>query len=330
MSMTPKENFLNYITGKPFEWFPNAMEDYNSVFLITGIDERSPNNRSGKDWYGCEWVYDPVNDACAIDVSKPYVLTDICDWRDQIKFPDLDSIDFAACAKADGVDDYDPDKLNYFMLQEGPFERLHSLMSFEDALVAMIEEPEEVSALFDRIMEIKIASIDALVDYWHADVINMHDDWGSQINLFFNPDIWRDLIKPQIKKAVDHCHYRGVSFEMHTCGLVEKVLPELVDIGVDGVQIMGINNVAELKKKTDDRLSYSVSYDYQKMAALDNSGKLTEGEVRKIVRNEVEAYAPGGRYFGYAVPIPAWYLEIENDESKRLSKEILGKSGYNG
>lgn len=329
MSMTPKENFLNYISGKPFEWFPNAMEDYNSSFLITGLDERSPNNRDGQDWYGCSWVYDPVNDACVIDVTKPYVLSDITNWREEITFPDLNKIDLEACAKADGVDTYDPDKVTYFMLQEGPFERLHSLMSFEDAFIAMMEEPEEVSALFDRIMEVKLDCLDALKKYWKADVVCMHDDWGSQQNLFFPPDMWRELIKPQIKKAVDRCHELGMKFEMHTCGMVEKILPELPEIGVDGVQIMGINNVAAMKKITGSAMSYSVSVDYQKMAALDCTGELDEALVRKIVRDEIEKYFPGGRYFAYAVPIPSWFLEIENDEVKKLSRELLGKAGYN-
>ncbi len=113
MKLTPRENFLNFYQNKPMERFPDFMLDINPVFSITGMDERSPNNENGKDWYGCDWVLDPGTQACVLDVSKPPLFEEIEDWREIVKFPDLDAIDWEANAKADGVDNFDPDKLNY-------------------------------------------------------------------------------------------------------------------------------------------------------------------------------------------------------------------------
>ena len=317
MGMTPKENFVAYFKGEDIERYPNSMTDVNFVMFPTGIDERSPKNQTGKDWYGCDWIYDPVNDACVVDTNKPYLLDDISEWRDKIVFPDLDKIDFEACAASDGVADFDPDKLTYLMLQEGPFERLHSLMPFEEALLSMMEEPEEVEELFDRIMEVKLKAIQAMIDYWHVEALNFHDDWGSQLNMFFSPEIWRELIKPQIKKAVDLCHENGVFFEMHTCGKVEKVIPELADIGVDSAQIMSINDIPALKEKTQGKLNYCVTVDYQTLAAEDARGILTEEMVRSRLDEEIKRYAPGGHYYPNFMPERAWYFPIEVDEIGR-------------
>jgi len=325
MGLTARENFMNYITGKPFEWFPNAATDYDGPFLISGVDERSPDNQTGKDWYGCDWIYDPLNGACAIDVTKPYVLNDITEWREKMIWPDLDKIDWNWAAAKDGVDNYSSSRVTYMMLQEGPFERLHSLMPFEDALMAMLEEPEEVEALFDRIVEIKCATMEKLKEYWGCDVVCFHDDWGSQLNLFFAPDIWEDLLAPQIKKCIDKCHELGMAFEMHTCGKVDKILPRLAELGADGCQIMGINDPAISKAVTGDKMSYAVSIQDQTFAAMNGAGSLTEETVRQMVDEEVARWAPGGRFFSYMVPFGDWYIEVGSDELKKLSRQLLGK-----
>ncbi|WP_026394102.1 uroporphyrinogen decarboxylase family protein [Acetobacterium malicum] len=322
MKLTPRENFLNFYQNKPMERFPDFMLDINPVFSITGMDERSPNNENGKDWYGCDWVLDPGTQACVLDVSKPPLFEEIEDWREIVKFPDLDAIDWAANAKADGVDNFDPDKLNYLMLLEGPFERLHTLMGFENALCAMISEPEEVEALFDKIMEVKIKSIEVLVKHYKVEVINFHDDWGTQKDLFFSPDLWRRLLKPQIKKAVDACHKNGIIFELHCCGKIDSIIPELVDIGVDCVQCMGINPIAKVKKLTGDKLAYMVSPRYQ---SYDTIKDLTEEKLRKLIREEITEEAVGGRYMSFFWPMDTWWLPIVMDEIKKCGEELLGE-----
>ena len=142
------------------------------------------------------------------------------------------------------------------MLLVGPFERLHALMGFENALIAMMEEPEEVAAFFDALMVHKCRLIDKLCDHYRPDVINFHDDWGTQLAMFFRPELWRRLVKPQLERAVDACHRKGLFFEMHSCGKIEAVVPELVDIGADSFQGMSLNNVSALKAQTGKKLSY--------------------------------------------------------------------------
>ncbi|MDR1177090.1 MAG: hypothetical protein LBK83_16645 [Treponema sp.] len=325
---TPKEHFMNYYTGKPMERFPNVMTDTNVLcspsLSITALNERGPNDMGGKDWYGSWWVYDAINDAPVPDTSKPPVLTDITEWRGQLTFPDVDAIDWEANAKKDGVGEFDPDKANFYMLCEGPFERLHTLMGFEEALCAMATEPESVAELFNAIMDVKLRCIDAVVKYYKADVINFHDDWGTQINLFFSPEMWRELLKPQIKKAVDRCHLYKVPFELHCCGKIEKIIPELVDIGVDSIQCQGINNIAAMKKITGDKIGYTVSPRYQEWVVLDELGQLTEEKARKMLRDEIETEAVGGRYYSFFWPLKAWWLDAVNDEIEKAGKDIYG------
>ena len=49
----------------------------------------------------------------------------------------------------------------------------------------------------------------------------------------FSPEIWWELIYPNMKKVVDHVHSRGVLASLHSDGCIAKVLDGIVDIGLD-------------------------------------------------------------------------------------------------
>jgi hypothetical protein len=324
MSLTARENFLNFYRNKPLNRFPDLYNDINGPFFITGMDERSPCNETGKDWYGCDWVFDPVGQACVLDVTKPPLLDDVGDWREVIKPPDFMGIDWVKNATIDGVDNYDPHKINYLMLQTGPFERLHTLMGFENALCAMMVDPKETTALLDFLMEIKLLCIEVLIDHYKAEVICFHDDWGTQKDLFFSPEMWRRIIKPQIQRAVNMCHKNGAFFELHCCGKIDRIIPEIAELGIDSLQCMGINDVAGAKRICGDRMAFMVSLRYQEWAALNQTGSLTEEVLRELIRKEITEENQGGRYFPFLIPANEWWFPVALDEIKRCSDEIFG------
>lgn len=325
MALTAKENFRKFFQHERGEWFPSFFTDANLAVYLTGMDERAPGNRGGKDFFGCTWIYDEVGMAAVPDTSVPPILEDICDWRDVLVFPDLDAVDWEASAKADKVDQYDPDKFNYAMLLEGPFERLHTLMGFENALCVMLTDPEEVAAFFDRLMEMKCKELEILRKYYKAEAVCFHDDWGTQLNMFFSPATWRELIKPQIKKAVDKCHELGMFFDMHSCGKMDQIIPDFVEIGIDSFQGQGINDILAAMDKTGNKLSYNVTPRYQELEASAAAGSLTEEIVREKVREEVMACAQKGIYTPAFVPLRNWWFPIALDEAAKCGKEIFGE-----
>jgi hypothetical protein len=200
---------------------------------------------------------------------------------------------------------------------------LHTLMSFEDSLCTLLTDPEEVTAFFDRLMEMKLDIIDALAEFYRPDTICFHDDWGTQASMFFSPELWRELIRPQIQKAVDRCHEHGIFFEMHSCGRIEKIIPDLADMGVDCAQVMGINDIPTVMKRTEGRLSYMVTPRYQELEAACAAGTLTEEHVRDAIRNEVMEDAATGPYTPLLMPSKSWWYPIATDEIDRCEQEIL-------
>ena len=204
--MTPKERVWAFYHHEIPDELPTD-EGMHVLYDASAYEERPPYVQSGKDWFGVEWLRDEGIGAIAPDHSQPPVLDDICDWRDVVVFPDLDAWDWSKVEEIDHVSEIDREnKVFVMMFVNGPFERLHMLMGFENALCAMITDPEEVSAFLDAFMEWKCRLLEKVHEYYRPDVIMFHDDWGTQNNMFFSPDTWRALIKPQIQKAVDKAH----------------------------------------------------------------------------------------------------------------------------
>ena len=197
-------------------------------------------------------------------------------------------------------------KVFEIMFVNGPFERLHMLMGFENALCALLTDPEEVEEFFNTYMEWKIKLMEKVIEYYKPDVLMFHDDWGTQNNMFFSPDVWRSLIKPQIKKAVDRCHELGVLFDMHSCGKIEAVVPEFVELGIDAWQGMEINDIPKLKSITGMNLGYHTTPDYQGYQTEALAGTLTEEDLRKRVREVFEKTAEGYCYCPMFLPFGGW------------------------
>lgn len=149
-----------------------------------------------------------------------------------------------------------------------------------------------------------------------------HDDYGTQSNMFFSPEIWRDIFKPQLKKAVDKTHELGMIFELHSCGFMEQIVPEFVDIGIDAWQGQEINDVLKLKELTKGKLAFHTTPKYQDLDAMTITGELTEEMVRERVRESVKKNAAGGNYMPMPLPGKQWWLDIMNDEIAKVGKEV--------
>ena len=94
--------------------------------------------------------------------------------------------------------------------------------------------PDELNELYRRQAEWTIKYADACIEAG-VDMVHFSDDWGAQKDLMFNPDTWRELIYPHMKKAVDHVHSRGRFASLHSDGCIAKVTDGIAEIGFDVV-----------------------------------------------------------------------------------------------
>jgi len=113
------------------------------------------------------------------------------------------------------------------------YERLWSFRGMENALVDLFLNKAEVHRLFRALCDFYIEIIERVYRETGCEGVYVTDDLGSQQDLMFSPEIFRELFLPYYKEIVDICHKRGLHFWLHSCGNIEKILPDLIDIGVD-------------------------------------------------------------------------------------------------
>jgi uroporphyrinogen decarboxylase len=74
---------------------------------------------------------------------------------------------------------------------------------------------------------------------WEAgyrwDVFTWPDDMGYKGKTFFSPQLYRDLIKPVHRRAVEWAHAKGCKVRLHSCGNIYPFIPDLVEIGIDAL-----------------------------------------------------------------------------------------------
>ena len=298
--MTPREQWIKFYQHEYRDG--TTMPSIAGFHMVTSDDagmwDKPPVTMDyGKDWFGCEWVKDTSARQMIPDPRVEFLLEDIADWREVVRFPDLDAYDFVNAYNNSGVGKVDrTQKIIYYPVVAGPFERLHILMGFENAMIAMVTDPEECEAFFTAFMDWKCKLLEKVKEYFNPDVIMFHDDIGTQNNMFFSPELWRKMLKPHLKRATDKVHELGMFMEYHSCGKLEQVVPDLVEIGVDAWQGQEINDIAALKKLTGDKLGYHPIYDYQKMVAAYAAQKITLDDVRAFVWESTRKGMEGGHY----------------------------------
>ena len=141
------------------------------------------------------------------------------------------------------------------------FDVAHShMIGTEELLIAMYDDPEWVTDVFDTYLKVSLDLCQKILDAgYEFDGVFWYDDMGYKNTTFFSPAIYRELLKPYHKKAVDWAHERGLVTELHSCGFVEPLIPDIVDIVVEMLNPLEIKagmDPSKLKREFGDKLAF--------------------------------------------------------------------------
>lgn len=139
------------------------------------------------------------------------------------------------------------------------FDVIHSWMiGTERMLMAMAENPEWVKDMIGHLLEVHLQLMDMIWDEGYTfDSIRWPDDMGYKQHTFFSLDMYREIVLPFQKKAIDWAHAKGIRAHLHSCGDIHTFVPDLVAAGLDALNPLevkaGMDPVA-LKRQFGDRL----------------------------------------------------------------------------
>jgi uroporphyrinogen decarboxylase len=164
------------------------------------------------------------------------------------------------------------------------FDATHSwIVGTERLLVALMENPEWCVEMFNYFLDVNLALLDQVWDAGYTfDGITWCDDMGYKNNQFFSVKTYRRLLKPVHKRAVDWAHAKGIKAHLHSCGNINPFIPELVEIGLDGLNPLEVKagmDPVQIKQKYGDHLLLHGGIN----AVLWDDRESIEAEMRKVV-----------------------------------------------
>jgi uroporphyrinogen decarboxylase len=177
------------------------------------------------------------------------------------------------------------------------FERAWSLRGMENLFIDFVENPDFVHELLDILADFAVDQVRALSPF-PVDGIRFSDDWGGQRGLLMSPEMWREFLKPRLKRMYAQAHEQGYDVFIHSCGDISRILDDLTDIGVDVFNPLQpeVMDVEETIHRFSHRLSFNGGVSIQRTLPFESP----DG-----VRREVEHRLELARRYGGFIPAPS-------------------------
>ena len=174
------------------------------------------------------------------------------------------------------------------------FHNVGDYFGMDNYFVKMYTHPDVVEAVTDHcldfyeaINEIAFSQVGDQID-----VMFFGNDFGTQLNTFVSPEMFRKFVLPGMKRLSDQAHRFGLKVALHSCGSIYRVIPDLIDIGVEAlhpIQAKASNMEAErLKREFGADLCFIGGIDTQQLL---NGG--TPQQVRDEVRRIIDVFDGG-------------------------------------
>jgi uroporphyrinogen-III decarboxylase len=260
-SLSPRENYLRALRHEDAEYVPIAFGVDGALAGMEAPYDYGNPGAGAPDGFGVRWEASDSAVGGRIPAPGEFILKDVTQWKRAVTMPDLGKYDWEKMAEAElnGANmtgakiDRDRQGLIFFS-GTGPWERLAALMGFEEAMIAMMEEPEACHELLTAITDFKIALAEKAAKYYRADVFMNFDDIATERNLFMSPDTYRKLIKPQHTRLCTAIKNLGMIPVQHTCGYAELCIEDYIETGAAAWNsVQTSNDIAGLLDKYGDR-----------------------------------------------------------------------------
>ena len=211
---------------------------------------------------------------------------------DAVRWPDPDSLDYGAFER---IGRLLPPGAKVIAVLGKLFTSVSWLMGLEGLSYALVDDPELVGSLFERVGRFqsrvleRMLAFDCVGAVWHA------DDIAFKTQLLVSPTFLRRHLFPIYTAMNRLTHARGCAAVYHSDGALQEVVEDIIGCGFDGLNPLEppAMDIVEIKRQYGKRISI--------LGNIDLGYTLTRGtpaEVREEVRQRIRDCAPGG---GYAV-----------------------------
>jgi uroporphyrinogen decarboxylase len=195
------------------------------------------------------------------------------------------------------------------------------LRGFDQYLIDLHTDRPLAERILDYVIDFETGMIDQAVRA-PVDAVAFGDDWGTQRGLMIAPALWRAVFRPRYADQFARIHRAGKKVWFHTCGDVRAIIGDLIDIGVDVIELLqpDIFGVEWLAREFGGKVCFCCSVDHQRRAV---SG--TRDEIFAYARqlNDMLGAFHGG-FIGYVEDYASLGMSEQNYQWIRQAFHGLG------
>ncbi len=213
------------------------------------------------------------------------------------------------------------DRFSVYQIGFSLFERAWTLRGMTELLMDMVERPEFVEDLLNRIVEHNLVQVRKALELG-VDAVYFGDDYGMQQGLITGPEHWRHFIKPRLARMFAPVRDAGKFVTMHSCGAVSELFPDLVEIGLNLFNPFQpeVMDCFALLQQYHGKLAFHGGMSVQKTLPFG-----TADEVRAMARRLIEAGMNGGYVFSPSHGVPP---DVPPENLVAMQEVLTSQPGY--
>lgn len=217
-------------------------------------------------------------EGCFADAESPKDL-------EKYPWPDVKYLDFTDVYAE--IEKF-PDKMVFTGMWACFFHIVSDFLGMENYFIKMYENPAVVEALTERVTDFFVQANDKFLSGLgdRADVMFFGNDFGTQLDLFVSPEMFRKFILPSFKRLIAVGKKYNKKIMLHSCGSIYRIIPDLIDAGVDilhPIQAQATGMSADDLKQFKNDLAFVGGIDAQSFFVNATPEEIKQ-EVRRVRR----------------------------------------------
>jgi len=322
--VTPKENFLKLAKGERPYYVP-----FYSLMGDPYLGECAVKNarvsffedtsfRGGTDMWGVPYAKPSSGIEAAMPETRINILEEISDWSKVVKFPKANEVDLEM-AYARNLENIDRTQSCLATGPHfGPFQELAALMGFEGGLIALAEDPEEVSAMLNAMVDHIMPYYKKVFEVFKPDFWSMSDDSCAKDSPFFSPATYEEVFLPIYMRLAEPAREAGVPVIFHNCGYTTPFLEFMYKFGVRVTEpFQESNDIVKCQEQFKGRMSFVGHWGWGQHIPK-NYPDFDEEELRQDIRNTIDECSVHG---GYA--FAGWPIGVPGDPGVKRAYNIM-------
>ena len=181
------------------------------------------------------------------------------------------------------------------------------LRGLQQFMMDLAERPDLAAAVIGKVNEYLFPAIERLcLEVGDAfDVYYVADDFCTAQGPLISPAMFREHIQPYLRRYADIVHRHGKKLLLHTCGSTRKLLPDIIQAGVDLMEPIQTSatgmEVEGLKGDFGDRLAF--------YGGIDLVGVLSKGRPQDVRSEVLKNFRVLGKNGGYILGPGHTYIQ---------------------